>query len=142
MCGVATITWIPASAALRAIATLKSKLTGPSSRPGRMWQWRSITSGRTLLGRLEDGRDGEQQDLQVEPERPVLDVVVVPLDPVRQRGLAAQAVDLGPAGDPRAHAVAVVVAAHAPLEQLDELGALRPRADDAHLAPQDVEELR
>src|ERR687893_1569550 len=119
MCGVATITWMPASAALRAIATLKSRFTGPSSRPGRMWQWRSITSARTLLGRLEDGCHGEQQDLQVEPERPVLDVVVVPLDPVGQRRLAAQAVHLGPAGDPGPDAVAVLVAAHAALEELD-----------------------
>src|SRR5918999_1003809 len=141
MCGVATITWMSFSAAARAMATLKSRLTGPSSSPGRMWQWRSITSARTLLGRLEDGRHGEQQDLQVEPERPVLDVVVVPLDPVRERRLAAQPVHLRPAGDTGLHAVAVLVTGHAPLEQLDELRPLGPRPDDAHLAPQDVEEL-
>ena len=46
----------------------------------------------------QDRRDGEQEDLQVEPERPVLDVVVVPLDAVGERGLAAQR--RGPAPSP------------------------------------------
>ena len=49
----------------------------------------------------EERGGGEQDDLQVEPERPVLDVVVVPLDAVGERRLAAQAVDLRPAGDAR-----------------------------------------
>src|SRR5918912_2127514 len=139
MCGVATITFVPAAAATRAIATLKSRLAGPSSSDGRMWQWRSITPA--LLRRLEDGGHRHEQDLQVEPEGPVLDVVVVPLDPVRERGLAAQAVDLRPPGDAGLDAVAVLVAADAPLEQLDELRALGARPDNAHLAAQDVEEL-
>jgi hypothetical protein len=45
------------------------------------------------------GPGGHQEDLHVEPERPVLDVVVVPFDAVAQRGLAAEAVHLRPAGD-------------------------------------------
>ena len=56
---------------------------------------------------LSTAKTRHQQDLDVEPERPVLDVVVVPLDPVAERGLAAQAVHLRPAGDPRLDAVAV-----------------------------------
>ena len=50
------------------------------------------------------------EDLQVEAERPVGDVVVVPLDALSQRGLSAQAVHLRPAGDPRLDPVAVAVA--------------------------------
>ena len=52
----------------------------------------------------------QEQDLEVEPERPVLDVVVVALDAVRHRGLAAQAVDLRPAGHAGLDAMAVGVA--------------------------------
>ena len=64
-----------------------------------------------LLRHPEGGEHRQQQDLQVERERPVADVVVVQLDAVGQRGLAAQAVDLGPAGDAGLDAVAVGVAA-------------------------------
>src|SRR3954453_13852387 len=140
MCGVATMSCVPASTAARAIDRLKSRFAGPSSRPGRMWQWRSITAD--LLRRLEHRSDGHDEYLEIEPQGPVLDVEVVELDPVRQRRLPAQPVHLGPAGDPRLHAVAVLVAVDAALEQLHELGPLGTRADDAHLAAQDVEELR
>src|SRR5205807_6443412 len=75
-------------------------------------------------------------------EGPVLDVVVVPLDPVRERGLAAKPVHLRPARDPRLHAVAVLVAADTALPELHEFSDLGAGADDAHLAAQHVEELR
>src|SRR5205823_4239023 len=58
----------------------------------------------------EHGPEGHEHDLQVEPEREVLDVVVVPLRAVLDRGLAAQAVHLGPAGDPGLDAMPVGVA--------------------------------
>jgi inner membrane transporter RhtA len=41
-----------------------------------------VDSGSGVLGGPEDRDQGEEQDLHVEPERPVLDVVVVPLDAV------------------------------------------------------------
>src|ERR1044071_4888361 len=97
---------------------------------------------RPLLGRPQDLEHRHRQDLQIQPQRPVLDVVVVPLDAIAQRGLAAEAVDLGPAGDAGLDAVAVAVAADVGLEQLDELRALRARAHQRHVAAQDVEELR
>src|SRR5689334_21939182 len=42
-CGVAATRLIPASACARASASVSSSDGGPSSTPGRMWQWRSIT---------------------------------------------------------------------------------------------------
>src|SRR5258705_1074149 len=86
--------------------------------------------------------EGLQEDLQIEGETPTLDVVEVVLDPLLDRRVAAPAVDLGPAGDPRLHLVAEHVAWHAAPELLDEARALRPRPHEAHLAVQHVEELR
>src|SRR5215218_3826746 len=90
----------------------------------------------------EQRRDRHQDDLQVEPERPVLDVVVVPLDPVVERGLPAQPLHLRPAGQTGLDAMAVAVAVDVLLEGADEVRALRARPDDRHVAAQDVEELR
>ena len=61
-------------------------------------------------------------------DRPVLDVVEVVLDPLLERGVAAPAVDLGPAGDPGLHLVAQHVLRDPVLELLDEVRALRARA--------------
>src|SRR4051794_15814386 len=90
----------------------------------------------------KEGNDREQQDLEVEPQRPVVDVVVVPLDPVSERGAAAQAVHLRPAGDARLDAVAGVVAVDRLAERRCDVIALRPRADERHLTPEDIQELR
>ncbi len=93
--------------------------------------------------RVAEQRDERQrEDLQVQAERPVRDVVVVPLDALGERGLAAQAVHLRPARDAGLDAVAVAVADDVLAEQLDELGALGARADEAHVAAQHVEQLR
>src|SRR5262249_21943244 len=86
--------------------------------------------------------EGLQQDLQIEAETPALDVVEVVLDPLLDRRVAAPAVDLRPAGDPGLHLVAEHVAGHAATEFLDEARALGPRADQAHLTAQHVDELR
>src|ERR1700709_2560857 len=48
----------PSSAAKRHIATASAKLLGPSSTPGRMWQWRSIMTGLITAGRAAGGRAG------------------------------------------------------------------------------------
>src|SRR3954447_20079479 len=90
----------------------------------------------------EHGPERHQQDLDVEPERPVLDVVVVPLGAVGERGLAAQAVNLGPAGDPGLDAVAVAVAVDVVLEQPGEVRTLGTWADQAHVALEHVQQLR
>jgi hypothetical protein len=41
--GVATIVVMPSARARRASETASSIVAGPSSTPGRTWQWRSIT---------------------------------------------------------------------------------------------------
>src|SRR4051794_36158421 len=77
---------------------------------------------RFLVGRGhhrgEQRRRRLQQYLQVEPVGPVLDVVVVPLDPITQRGLSAQAADLSEAREPRLDAVTIAVAVDVVLEAL------------------------
>src|SRR3982074_2386155 len=60
-----------------------------------------VTTTRCLVGMLvkEPFQDGEPHDLQVEADRPVLDVVQVVLDALLDRRIAAPAVDLSPARD-------------------------------------------
>src|SRR5438874_12492698 len=88
--------------------------------------------------REEPERNGPGEDLQVEQERPVLDVVEVVFDALLDAGVAAQAVDLRPAGHSALHHVAKLVARDSAAELIDEDGALRPRADEAHVAGEDV----
>src|SRR4051794_14613207 len=78
--------------------------------------------------------DRLHEDLEVEPGAPVLDVEVIPLDAVGERRVATQPVDLGPAGEPGLHAMTVGVAVDRPLEQLDVVESLGPRADQRHVA--------
>jgi hypothetical protein len=88
---------------------------------------------------------GAGDDLEVQQQGPVAQVFQVVFDAlghlVEGVGFTAAAVDLGPAGDARAHLVTHHVG-------LDELAVLlvvghrvRARADDAHAALQHVEEL-
>ena len=63
---------------------------------------------------------GQPHDLEVEPQRPVLDVVEVVLDALLDRGVAAPAVDLRPAGEAGLHLVAQHVLRDPLLELLDE----------------------
>src|SRR3954468_11715657 len=95
-----------------------------------------------LLGAVERRGDRHQEDLEVEREGPVLDVVVVPLDPVAQGGLPAEPVHLRPSGDAGLDAVAVRIALDPGAEHVDELGPLGARAHEAHLATDDVDQLR
>src|SRR5262249_30855878 len=74
----------------------------------------------------------------------VLDVIEVELE-LPHRVLDRRAVrrpDLGPAGDPRLDAMAHAVERDLMGELLDEARPLRPRANEAHLALQHVDELR
>src|SRR5205807_2023729 len=68
----------------------------------------------------------------------VLDVPDVELDAVVP-GQCRAAIDLGPAGDPRLHLEPATLARRV---ALDLVGKGRSRADQAHLAPHDVPELR
>src|SRR5687768_17974005 len=91
---------------------------------------------------VQAAHDGQPEDLEVEADGPVLDVIQVVLDPLLERGVAAPAVDLRPAGDAGLDLVAQHVLRDAVLELLDEERALRTRADDRHFSREDVPELR
>lgn len=88
---------------------------------------------------LQNGGNGLRQDFEVEPERPVIDVFHVEFHPFFE-GNGAAAVDLPQAGDARADAEAVAVPVL--IESLVIAHGKRPGADQAHVALQDVEELR
>ena len=79
----------------------------------------------------QDLGEGPDDDLDVEPERPVLDVVVVEAGPVGDRGVPPQAADLREPGEPGLDAVAVGVAVVLGGELVDEVRPLRTRADEA-----------
>src|SRR5689334_12256426 len=94
------------------------------------------TRAMGLVGVLVEEALHERQphDLQVEGDRPVLDVIEVVLDPLLDRGVAAPAVDLGPAGEAGLHLVAEHVLRHPLLELLDEERPLGARPDERHVA--------
>src|SRR5262245_3955215 len=114
-----------------------------SPRPTARAASRTRRSASTSVGVPieEDPPHRERDDLEVEPERPVLDVLEVELDALLERGVAPQPVDLRPAGHAGLHLVPQHVAGDGPAELLDEEWALRSGTDDAHLAAQDVHEL-
>ena len=72
----------------------------------------------------EDLDERQNSDPEIESQGPVLDVEVVPLDTIGNRGLATQAMDLCPAGDAGLDAVAGVVAGHLTIEAGDEVRTL------------------
>src|SRR5262249_61504519 len=63
-----------------------------------------LRQGVRVLVRVATGHDvpqGESENAQVEPQRPVVDVIEVILYPLAEIAAPAQVVDLRPAGDPR-----------------------------------------
>src|SRR6266481_651495 len=113
-----------------------SPTTNAARRPRRS----AITSVRVPVEEHPEERHAD--DLEVEREGPALDVFDVVLDALLERGIAAEPVDLRPAGDTRLHLVAQHVAGHGLPEPLDEDRSLGARPDDAHLPTQDIHELR
>src|SRR5436190_13338390 len=88
--------------------------------------------------RPEDGRDRLEEDRDVEPDRPVLEVVEVKPDEVVEAEVRA-AGDLPEAG----HSGQDVVPLAMPVLELRVVAERqRARPDETHLAAQDVEELR
>src|SRR5207244_941768 len=103
---------------------------------------RRARSLRALSGQHDTDRFEQYDD--VKKERVVLDVVEVVLE-LLHRILERRAVvvaDLRPSGDAGLYAVADRVIRDFAGELVDEIGALGPWADEAHVAPQHVEELR
>src|SRR5258708_4919561 len=72
----------------------------------------------TLFPR-HNSADCPDQDLQIERHRPVLDVIDIVFDPVLERRVTAQAVDLGPAGHAGLHTMPVQVFGNELLEPCD-----------------------
>ena len=86
-------------------------------------------AGRSHAGAAEHDLKGLRDELEVHPDRPVVDVVEVHLDPALERhGVAA--VDLPDAGEPGLDRDA---AALPPRVLLDLARDRRPRADEAQL---------
>src|SRR5256885_8070771 len=92
------------------------------------------------------GKHRPQQYPQVEPHRPVVDVVEVVLDArahlVVGVGLAAEAVHLRPAGDAGQHVVAARIARDLLLVFSIVRKRVRARANQRHVALEHVDELR
>src|SRR5436190_9093152 len=86
----------------------------------------------------DDGRHGAGQDRDVEPERPVLEVVEVEPHEVVEAEIGT-AGDLPEPGQARENEVALEVPA---LELLVVAQRQRSRPDEAHLAPEHVPDLR
>src|SRR5205085_5457509 len=86
----------------------------------------------------KEGRDRDDQDLCVERQGPVTRIERVACDALVVARRAAAA-DLPQAGNSGSASEVLIDRTRVPLQFLVSDGA---RADDAHLAPQDVEELR
>ena len=86
--------------------------------------------------------DRHEHDPEVEPDRPVLDVVEVTFDALLNAGIAPPAIDLRPARDPGLGLMAQVIARNLLAEIINKHGALWSWTDQAHVAREDVKKLR
>ena len=85
--------------------------------------------------------DGEEQNLQVKPDAPVLDIIDIISNALRDRGVSPQTVDLRPSGYAGAYEMLEHVAGHLLLEAFDKEGDFGSRPDQAHIAFQHIPEL-
>src|SRR5437667_208330 len=104
-----------------------------------MYESRRTSEGLTLQNAAEERHP---HDLQIERDRPVFDVVEIELDAFFERGVAAPAVHLRPAGNAGFHLVAEHVLREAMLELIDKERPLGPRPNNGHVAFEDVPDLR
>ena len=89
-------------------------------------------------GACQHHADGPRHDLEIEPDAPVLDVGDIQRDIAVERGILAR-LHLPQAGDARQSLEAAQVAQ---LVLPHFAGQRRTRTDDAHVAAQNIEELR
>ncbi len=89
----------------------------------------------------DHGGERLEQDHDIAPQGPVLDVLVVETGTFVDGGVAPQPVDLGQSRETGRRPVPSLVARHLGPELLDEEGALRTWADQRHVALQDVPQL-
>src|SRR3974390_1595321 len=113
----------------------------PSARTARAMAFGSSAGASISIPGEKPSRERAGQDLEIEQQRPVLDVVEIELDPLLDAGLTPQAVDLGPAGDAGLDLVAQVVARDPAAELFEEDRALGAGPDERHVPAQDVEQL-
>src|SRR4029079_4751833 len=107
---------------------------------------RAVQSDSVGIAAPEELEDRVNEDAQVEPEAPILDVPKVAIDPLLHQletgGFSAETIDLSPAGQAGLHVLPECVIG-------DELGVpvivgygMRSRTNDRHIAAQHVHELR
>src|SRR5438105_2260066 len=87
-------------------------------------------------------RESAQKHLRVEPERPILDVIVVKPRAVCDGHVATEPADLSESRQPAGYAVTLAIARYLLAEPLDEQRPLRARPHQGHVTAQDVPELR
>src|SRR5262249_22586455 len=90
----------------------------------------------------EYAHERQRDDLEVEAQRPVLDVVEVVLDAAIERRVPAESVDLRPAGHAGLHVMTQHVARDLRAELIDVLRTFGPWADETHVADEHVPQLR
>src|SRR5450755_1504705 len=102
----------------------------------------SVTANSIRVAALENVQHGERENAQVEPQRPVVDVVQIILYALAKVAAAAQVIDLRPSRDSRFYDVLLHVPWNLLTELRHELGAFRPWPDQRHVALEHVEKLR
>ena len=97
-----------------------------------------------LIGILvkEAANDRQQQNLDIEDERPMFDVIQVMLNSFIYRGVAPPAAHLGPAGYASRDLVTQHVPGNSVTELVDVDRSLWSGAHQGHIAPNHIEELR
>ena len=85
--------------------------------------------------------DGHPEDVQIEPGCPVRDVIEIVLDSFAKRCVTAPAMDLGPSGDPRFDPVPGHVVRNRLAELLREYRPFGPWPNEAHITPQNIDQL-
>src|SRR5438552_1838896 len=104
----------------RAVSDSVMEQPSPTTNAARRPRRRAITSVGVPVEEHPEERHAD--DLEVEPEGPALDVLDVVFDAFLERGIAAQPVDLRPAGDAGLDLVPQHVAGHRLPEPLHEHG--------------------
>src|SRR5215831_7223280 len=102
----------------------------------------TFVSALMSVATRHDVPQSQGEDAQIEPQRPILDVIEIILYPLAKIAAATQIVHLRPSGD----ACLDHVLLHVPGDLLSEAGhefrPFRPWSHQRHLAGEDVEQLR
>ena len=98
--------------------------------PNRLVRHFSVAADRNVRAprsiRILAFEEGQEHGLEIQPQAPILQVMQVVADPLHQAGVAAQAVDLGPAGQPGLAREPGVIVRNLVFEISNQLGPFRP----------------